>query len=154
MSSAPVLTIWRRQYLILNFKDWIILTAQKFSTYYMLLMNSAILAEPPFWTSTFYRKRNFSAPYNTRCINSNQPMPTKCVEVWNWPHSEMHRKVLEFPTFDGDSIHNLIRTGDMKFVHWCSNMIRIHSRTMYWLNFRMDCCTTMNHFTALHLLSI
>jgi len=42
----------------------------------------------------------------------------------------------------------------MKFVDWCSDMIRMYSQTVYLLNFRMGCCTTINHFTALHLLSV
>jgi hypothetical protein len=42
----------------------------------------------------------------------------------------------------------------MKFVDWCSDMIRTYWWTVYSLNFRMGCCTTVNYFTALHLLSV
>ena len=66
----------------------------------------------------------------------------------------MHQKILEFPNLDSYSVHRLKRTGDTKLVDWRSDMIRMYSLTVYLPNFRMDCRTTVNHFTALHLLSI
>jgi hypothetical protein len=66
----------------------------------------------------------------------------------------MHQKILVFPTLVGYSVHNLKRTGDPKFVHLCSDIIRMYSLTVYFLNFRMGCRTTFNHFTVLHLLSV
>jgi hypothetical protein len=61
---------------------------------------------------------------------------------------------LEFPTLVSYSVHILKRTGDPNLVDSCSDPIRMYSLTMYLLNFKMGCRTTINHFTALHLLSV
>jgi len=66
----------------------------------------------------------------------------------------MFQKILKIATLGSYSVHKLKRTGDTKFVDWCMDMFRMHSNTVYLLNFRMSCCTTVNHLTALHLLSI
>jgi hypothetical protein len=66
----------------------------------------------------------------------------------------MHYKISEFPPLDSYSALKLKMTGDLKFVDLCSDMIRMYSLTVYLLNSRMGCCTTVNHFTILLLLSI
>jgi len=66
----------------------------------------------------------------------------------------MHQKILEFATLDSYSVHKLKTTWDTKFVDLYSEMIRMYLLTVYLLNFRMGCCTTINHCTTLHLLSI
>jgi len=66
----------------------------------------------------------------------------------------MHQNIMEFPTLDSYSGHKLKRTGDTKLVDWCSDMIRMYSLTVYLSDFSMDCRTTINHFTAQHLLTI
>ena len=81
-------------------------------------------------------------------------MSAECGEVSNQPHSAMHRMILEFPTLDSNSIHKLKRTGDTKLVDWCTDKITMYSLTVHLLNFRMDCRTTVNHFTARHLVSV
>jgi len=68
--------------------------------------------------------------------------------------SEMHQKISEFPTLDSYSVLKLKRTGDLKFVDLCSDMIRMYSLTVYLLISRMGYCTTVNHFTTLLLLSV
>ena len=66
----------------------------------------------------------------------------------------MRLKISEFPPLVSYSVHKLKRTGDRRFVDWCSDMIRMYSETVYLLMCTMGCCTTVNHFTALHLLSV
>jgi len=58
------------------------------------------------------------------------------------------------PSLDSDSAPKLKGTWDTKFVDSCSDMIRICSYTVYWLNSRMGCCITVNHFTTRLLLSV
>jgi hypothetical protein len=65
----------------------------------------------------------------------------------------MHQKIWEFPTLDSNSTHKLQRTGDTKLVDLWLDMITMYSWTVYLLNCRLGSCITVNHFTALHLLS-
>jgi len=66
----------------------------------------------------------------------------------------MQQKISEFPTLESYSKSKWKRNRDPKFVDLCSDMIRMHSFTVYLLNSRMGCCTTINHLTTLHLLSV
>ena len=66
----------------------------------------------------------------------------------------MHQNISEFPTLDTYSALKLKRTGDKKYVDSCSDMIRMYSLTIYSLNSRMGCYTTVNHFTTLLLLRV
>jgi hypothetical protein len=43
---------------------------------------------------------------------------------------------------------------DMKLVNWCSDITRLYWQRVYLLNFRIGYHTTVNYFTATHLLSI
>jgi len=62
--------------------------------------------------------------------------------------------ISEFQTLDTYSVLKLKRTAQMKSVVWSLDIIRMYSSTVYLLSCRMGCCTTITHFTALHLLSI
>jgi len=153
MTGVLVLTVWRRHFHILPCKAGTILNWQKFSTYYPLPINGQILAESIFYASSIVRRSHFSTLCHHRYIIWEKPMSAKSAEVSNSPHSEMNQKISEFPTLDSYSVHKLKTTGDTKLVDWCSDTIRMYSLTVYSLNFTIGYRTTINHFTALHLLS-
>ena len=111
MTGLPVLTIWKRQSHIMPCKAGIIMLLQKFSTYYSLLMNGEILAESILHVSSNLRTSDYSAPCHHGYIMWDTLMSVECVEVSNWPHSEMHQKICEFPTSDNYSMQKLKRTG-------------------------------------------
>ena len=62
--------------------------------------------------------------------------------------------ISEFPTLESNRIHNSKRTGDTMFVDFCTDLCTVHSEIVFLLNFRIGCCTTVNNFTALYLLSV
>jgi len=74
--------------------------------------------------------------------------------VPNYHHPEMQQMISELRTSDGYSFRKVKRTGDRKFVDWCLDMLRMHSQTVYVLNFRIGYCTTINQVTTLYLLSV
>jgi len=154
MTGVPVLTIWRRHCLILPFMIGTILTPERFSPYYQVPIISKILAEPVLYDSSILRKSHFSAQYYNSYIMWEKPMSAECAEVSSLRHSVMYQKISDFPSLDNHSINKLKTTGDPMFMDWCSDRIRVHAKQVYLLNFRIDYCTTVNHFTALHLLSI
>jgi len=104
--------------------------------------------------SSILRMSHFSAPCHHRYIIWEKCMSAECSEVSNRPYSEMHQKISEFQTLYSYSVHKLKRTGDTKLVDWCLDVIRMYSFTVCVLNFKMGCRTTVNHFTALHRLSV
>jgi len=154
MASTPVLTICGRYCHILHFKAGLGLTLQKFWTYYLLPIISEILAEPIFSASSIIRTSHVSALSCNRYMLWVKLMSLQCAEVSDWPDTARYQKMLEFPPFDSYSAHKLRSPVDMKLVDSSSNMIRIYPLTVYLWNFRMGCCTTIKHCTALHLLSV
>jgi len=154
MTGLLVLTIWKRHSPILPCKASKILTVQNSLTYYLLLINGEILAEPIFYTFSLVWRSNFSDSCQQRYIIWDKVMSAKCAEVSIQPHSKMHQKMVDFPTLDDYSVTKLKRTVYTKLEHWWTDMIRMYSLTLYWINFRMGCGTTVDHFTALNLLSI
>jgi len=154
MTGLLVLTIWRRHSHILPCKAGMILTCQKLSTNYPLLINIEMLAEPTFYASSIVRMIDFSALGHHRYFISDKPMCVECAEVSNQPHSAMHQKILEFPTLASYSVHKLSRTGNTKLLDWYSDTIRMYSFAVYSLNFRMGCRTTIHHFTVQHLFRV
>jgi hypothetical protein len=95
-----------------------------------------------------------SAQYHSRYIIWEKSMSVEYAEVSNQPHAEMHQKTSEFPTLDSYSVSKLRKTGDTKSVDSCSDMSRIYSYSVYWLNSWMGCFITTNHFTTRLLLTV
>jgi len=112
------MTIWKRHSHMLPCKAATILTLQKFSTYYPLPINGEIILEPILYASTIARTSHSSAPCHHTYIIWERLMSAECAEVWNWPHPEMHQKILQSPTLDSYSVQKLKRTGDTKLVDW------------------------------------
>jgi hypothetical protein len=56
-----------------------------------------------------------------------EPMSMVCADVSNQPHSALHQKISEFPTFVTYDIYKLKTTVDTRLVDWCSDIIRIYS---------------------------
>jgi len=81
-------------------------------------------------------------------------MSAECVEVTYYPRSEMHQKMSVIQILNNCSGNHYNRTRGTKLEDWCSDVIRMYSKTVYLSNFRMGCCTTINHFTTLHQLNV
>jgi len=154
MTIVPVLTLWRRRCHILHSKAGMIMTLQKFSTNCPLPIHYEVHGEPICHVSKQLRTSPLSTLYYSRYIITEKCMSAECAEVSNWPHSEIHRKISEFPTLDSYTTCKLRRTGDTKLEDSCSDMIRMYSLTVYLFISKMGCCITINHFTTLLLLSV
>jgi len=154
MTGQPVLTIWKRDSHILPCQAGTTIIQQMFSTCYPLPMNGKLLAQPICYSSRSVGTSYFSAPCHHRFIIWEKLMSGKCAKVSNPPHSEMHHKIVEFLTLDSYSGQKLERTGEAKLVVWCSDVIWMYSFTVYLLNIRLGCSTTVNQSTAQQLLSV
>jgi len=154
MTGVPVLTIWWRHCCILPFKTAMILTLQQFSTYYPIPIHGKILSKPIVYASSVVRTSHYSAPYHNRYIIWEKLMSAECAEVSNYPHSEMHHKISDFPSLDNYSAHNFKFTGDMNLVDWCLDMIRTYTNVVFVLIFWIGCHTTINDVSALNLSSV
>jgi hypothetical protein len=124
---STTMTIWRRCCLILPSKAGTMLTWQRFSIYHSLAIHGEIPSEPIFLPFSMLRKSQFSAPYRHSYIIWVQPITAVCAEVSHEPHSMMYQKMSEFWTLVIYSVQTLKRTGDTRFVNWCSDIIRIYS---------------------------
>jgi len=83
MTGVLVLTIWRRHCHILHSKAGTILTLQRFSKYFPLLINGEVHAEPICYVSRPFRMSPLFALYHSRYIIWEKPMSAECAEVSN-----------------------------------------------------------------------
>jgi len=153
MTSVPLLPIWRIHCRMEHCKAATCLT-RKFLTNYPLPMNGKILAGPIFHALSILRMSHVSTTYHNRCIIWVKLISMECAKLTSWSHSEMQQRMSEFPALDTYSVHILKRTGDVKLVYWCSDMIRMYLKSIYSFNFRMGNHTTVNHVTAQQLMRI